>query len=309
MKTIKQSRQNRQGTLEEYQRRVFDAMNYISEHASDNLSLEEIAQIAHFSKFHFHRIFKVFAGETVADFTRRIRLEKAASLLYFNPDKSITDIALQYGFSSSQNFAKQFNRSFGMPPSCFREENSKPDALKRIHGKHSPGSADALHCPCVEFYRTMDVSLQPRPAFRLAYLRFIGAYETTATQDAIGQLIELLTRHHIEYSTLVGIAWDNPDITPADKCRYDIGVIVGSDVELPDALATQEIPGGHCAVYRCEVTDNDLETPWDDLVTTWLPYSGYLPSGSPGYELFHRYNTESPTDAWVMDICIPVIPL
>ena len=95
-------RQNSESTFQEYQRRVFETMNYISEHATENLSLEEIAQIAHFSKFHFHRIFKAFTGETVASFTRRIRLEKAANSLFFNLEQSITDIAFEYGFSSSQ---------------------------------------------------------------------------------------------------------------------------------------------------------------------------------------------------------------
>ena len=177
--------QTSENTLKEYQRRVFETMNYISEHADKNLSLEEIAQIAHFSKFHFHRIFKVFTGETVAGFTRRIRLEKAANLLYFNPEQSITSIAFACGFSSSQNFAKQFSQFFGVSPTYFRQNNSKQNPLKIINEKIAAQSTQTLISPNTEKYQSMNVMIQPRPSFRIAYLRFIEAYDTRATQRAM----------------------------------------------------------------------------------------------------------------------------
>ncbi|MBV7334116.1 AraC family transcriptional regulator [Chloroflexi bacterium TSY] len=301
--------QNSEDTLKEYQRRVFETMNYISDHTDKNLSLEEIAQIAHFSKFHFHRIFKVFTGETVADFTRRIRLEKAANLLYFNPEQSITSIAFECGFSSSQNFAKQFSRYFGLSPTYFRQNNRKQDSLETINEKISAQSKQTLISPDIEKYQSMNVIIQSLPSFSIAYLRFIEAYETKATQRGIQKLIDLLTEYHLDFSSIVGIVWDNPEITLLEKCRYDLGVIIEPDAQIPDVLNIQEIPGGDYAVYRCEVSDNDLEQPWDDFVTAWLPYSGYLPSLAPGYEIFHKYNIENLNESWIMDICLPVTPL
>ena len=301
--------QNSENTLKEYQRRVFDTMNYISDHADKNLSLEEIAQVVHFSKFHFHRIFKAFTDETIADFTRRIRLEKAANLLYFNPQQSITSIAFEYGFSSSQNFAKQFNRYFGVSPTYFRQNVRKQDLLEIINEKASTHPKQNLIAPDSEKYRSMSVSIQSQPSFNIAYLRFIGAYETQATQRAIQKLIDILTEYQLDFSSIIGIVWDNPEITLLEKCRYDLGVIIEPDAQIPDVLNIQRIPGGEYAVYRCEVSDNDLEQPWDDFVTVWLPYSGYLPSLAPGYEIFHKYDVENLNESWVMDICLPVIPL
>lgn len=176
-----------ENTFQEYQRRVFETMNYISEHANKTLSLEDIAQVAHFSKFHFHRIFKLFAGETVADFTRRVRLEKAANLLYFDPEQTITSIAFACGFSSSQNFAKQFNRYFGISPTYFRRN---PDSLEIINEKIPPTPKQALLSPDIAKYQSMNVVIQSRPSFKMAYLRFIEAYETEATQRGVRQLVE-----------------------------------------------------------------------------------------------------------------------
>lgn len=91
----------------EYRRRINLALDYISENYHKELSLEEIAGSAHFSKFHFHRIFKAVTGETVSGFLRRIRLEKAANQILTDADKSITSIAIDCGYGRSQNFCKR----------------------------------------------------------------------------------------------------------------------------------------------------------------------------------------------------------
>ena len=100
-------------TTVDYHRRVCRAMNYISHHVQDNISLEDVAKEASFSPYHVHRIFKAVVGETVAEFTRRVRLEAAANHLVFYADTDITSIAMDFGFSSSQNFAKAFRAQFG----------------------------------------------------------------------------------------------------------------------------------------------------------------------------------------------------
>ena len=114
----------------DYKKRVCRAMNFISRNIERDLSLEEIAETASFSMFHFHRIFKAVVGETVAGFTRRLRLELAANRLLSKQLDDITTIAIDSGFSSSQNFAKAFRQHFGTTPSEYRKskignENSK----------------------------------------------------------------------------------------------------------------------------------------------------------------------------------------
>ena len=108
-------------TAMEYRKRVCRAMNYISRNLDRDLSLEEIAAVAAFSRFHFHRIFKAMVGETVAGFTRRLRIEMAANRLLSNPLEDVTTIAMECGFSSSQNFAKAFRQRFNTTPTRFRK--------------------------------------------------------------------------------------------------------------------------------------------------------------------------------------------
>jgi AraC family transcriptional regulator len=77
-----------------------------------------------FSPFHFHRIFSAMVGETLSSFIRRLRLERAASMLIDHPKQTITEIAMACGFSSSASFARAFAERFGMSASELRQGGS-----------------------------------------------------------------------------------------------------------------------------------------------------------------------------------------
>src|SRR5271166_4441263 len=84
----------------EYSRRIDRVIDYLRENLHRPVKLGELAHVACFSEFHFHRIFGAVSGETLNNFTKRLRLEKAARLLRYS-DQNLTDIALDCGFSSA----------------------------------------------------------------------------------------------------------------------------------------------------------------------------------------------------------------
>jgi len=65
-------------TEQSYKERVLRVLMYIHSHLDETMSLEDLAGIAHFSPFHFHRIFRGMTGESVKEHIRRLRLERAA---------------------------------------------------------------------------------------------------------------------------------------------------------------------------------------------------------------------------------------
>ncbi|WP_408071463.1 AraC family transcriptional regulator [Butyrivibrio sp. JL13D10] len=95
---------------------------YLSEHFTEDITLENIADYAGFSKYHFARIFHDYAGTTFYQFLQQKRINYAQMLLS-NPDVSITDIAYQSGFASSPAFTRAFRKSTGYTPSEFRMLN------------------------------------------------------------------------------------------------------------------------------------------------------------------------------------------
>jgi methylphosphotriester-DNA--protein-cysteine methyltransferase len=82
---------------QEYVGRINRVIDYIEENIDTELSLETLAKVASFSRFHFHRIFSALVGETLNGFVRRLRLERAASMLIAHPKETITAIARSKG--------------------------------------------------------------------------------------------------------------------------------------------------------------------------------------------------------------------
>jgi AraC family transcriptional regulator len=94
--------------------------DYIDAHLDEPLGLDDLAEVAHMSRFHFARLFKQTTHETPHQYVTRRRLEEAQRQLR-DTDASIVDIALAVGFSSATHFAHQFKRRFGVTPSAFRQ--------------------------------------------------------------------------------------------------------------------------------------------------------------------------------------------
>src|SRR5450755_4372970 len=82
----------------DYAQRIDRVTDHLRANLHRPLKLAELAKIACFSEFHFHRIFTAVSSETLNNFTNRLRLEKAARLLRYS-EQSLTDIALDCGFS------------------------------------------------------------------------------------------------------------------------------------------------------------------------------------------------------------------
>lgn len=93
--------------------------SYIAEHFMEDISLEDIASFASFSKYHFERIFTEYAGMTFYQYLQRMRINYAQTLLS-NSELSITDVSYQSGFASSTAFTRAFKKSTGYAPSKFR---------------------------------------------------------------------------------------------------------------------------------------------------------------------------------------------
>src|SRR6476646_11712650 len=103
-----------------YTQRINRVIDYLRGSLDRQVKLGELAGIACFSEFHFHRILGAVSGETLNGFTNRLRLEKAARLLRYS-DQSLTDIALDCGFSSSATFSRAFRSGYDTSPRQFRK--------------------------------------------------------------------------------------------------------------------------------------------------------------------------------------------
>ncbi len=98
---------------------VQSMQDYILEHLTEEITMTDLAETAHFSPWYAHRLFKELTGIPPAEYIRKLRLSEAAKRLK-NGKLRITDIAMSLGFDSIDGFTRSFLREFGMTPSKYR---------------------------------------------------------------------------------------------------------------------------------------------------------------------------------------------
>jgi AraC family transcriptional regulator len=84
---------------------VSRSIDYIMEHLEEEISIEDVADYCHFSKYYFSRMFKAETGESIYSFIKRLKMEQSAINLKLEKDKSVTEIGFDYGYSSSNFYA------------------------------------------------------------------------------------------------------------------------------------------------------------------------------------------------------------
>lgn len=108
---------------QEYSDRFMLICNYINSHCTENLSLEQIAEQAGFSKYHFSRLFKELTGTTCHNYLINRRILFAQTLLV-DSSVSITEVAMRSGFNSLATFNRIFKTQMGCTPSEYRKLNA-----------------------------------------------------------------------------------------------------------------------------------------------------------------------------------------
>lgn len=114
---------------QEYVEKFLSICDYISQHCTENLTLEKVADVAGFSKFHFTRLFKQFTNLSFYDYLCKARIKYAESVLIV-PEISIIEVAMKSGFNSHSTFNRLFKKIKNCTPTEFRN-------LQGLHQKTS----------------------------------------------------------------------------------------------------------------------------------------------------------------------------
>src|SRR5579863_7049067 len=204
----------------EYAQRIDRVIDHLRGNLHRQVKLEELAKVACFSEFHFHRIFGAVSGETLNNFTNRLRLEKAARLLRYS-NKSLTDIALDCGFSSSATFSRAFRSGYETSPRQFRKSGEIKNS--KICKELFPQDAYGLPMSAEEKKAAFPVRLVDVPQRQVAYIRVKNAFEMDKVLVALATLIEWAKSQHVfSEGVLFGMSVDDPHVTPKHLYRYEV---------------------------------------------------------------------------------------
>lgn len=280
----------RAATSQTYVERVNLAIDHVVSRLGQPLPLAEVSRAAMLSPFHFHRVFQALVGVTLGEFVKRLRLEKALTLMAFSPTarsrrETLTTIGLKCGFSSSSDFSRCFKQRFAVAPSKFDIKAWRDAHASQLQGVVA-AATKKLHVDRLPAGHNPDgfrVKIRELPARTVAYIRVRNPYQGDAVIRACQRLVTWAQHHALADGQWLGYQWENPEITALEDCQYHVAVEAERFTPKGE-IGRFRFPA--MAVAQVEVRGGiDLELralQW--LYGTWLPRSGYVPDDQPGFE-------------------------
>lgn len=259
-----------------YASRIEKVIRHIETNLDTDLALTELCRIAGFSESHFHRQFSAYTGITVGRLVRLLRLKRASLQLAFNPAVSVTDIALDAGYSNSESFSRAFRQVYGQPPSVFRQSPIWQEWQRnRLTDRK-------------EYEMNTEVELVEFPTTRVACVEYQGPPEQE--YSAVMKLVAWRRDHGIgpDQSETYGLHYSDSESVPPEEYRLDVCVAFDGELQ-PNAhdVIAKTIPGGRCARIR-HFGSRDYIEEAAYLYREWLPASGEETRDCPA--IFHYVN-------------------
>ncbi len=260
-----------------YKHRLLPVLRKIQDDLDAELDLHSLAQLAHMSQYHFHRIFKAVVGENLKSHLRRLRLERAAGLLR-DTDERILDLAIGAGFASHEAFTRAFHKAFAVTPVDYRNCQARYVACES--GIH-------FGAPLNDFNSqdhgklTMQVSQTTFPEITVIYRHHIGVNNNMP--QAWGELIQWAKQEKIlgEGTRFISIGYDDPSITGPDKQRFDLCFTSEAEPKGTFPVKSRKIGGFKVAqvVHKGDLAG--IENSFMQFYGNWLPASGLEPADHP----------------------------
>lgn len=286
----------KKNTLVKHTKIANDIIYYIYKHIDTDISLNDLSEELHISKFHMHRIFKNEFGKNIYEIIRSIRLQKAASLLLTNKHSTITQIANMCGYSSQTAFSKVFKEKFSMTPKEWRNGKYK-NYINTILDKSQSASNSTAD------FSSLEPKIVKMPEMRGYYIRHKG-YDISIKQTW-QKLYTWTLCNDINDFMQVGLHHDNPTITPLNECRY-IACVILKDEKLYDSLPTFVIPKGVYAKFDFSGKYGDVLKFMNWVYFDWMVQSGYETSTNPSYAVYHKNHFLSDNERFELSYYIPI---
>jgi AraC family transcriptional regulator len=296
-------------TLRDYKQRILRVLIHIQQNLDSPLNLDDLAVIACFSPYHFHRVFKGMIGESLMGHIRRLRIERAAFHLKTG-NTSVTQIAFDAGYETHESFTRAFKSAFGLAPNAFRQRHRANAAIQAASGVHYQAGESIQHFKTHrKGVHTMNIQIKNVAPKRVAFMRHVGPYHE------VGAIWEKLATWMGAQGWLcgklefIGLCHDDPEVTPPDKIRYDACITVPDNFVPSNDVGVQVIPGGEYAVTTHFGPYEKLTETYMEIFGQWLPRSGRELGNCPSLEIYINDPCVTPPKDLITDIYVPLQPL
>ncbi len=298
----------------EYKERMDSVIKYIVDNSNQKLTLDMLAGVSNFSKYHFTRVFTSIVGVTPVAFVNQERLQKAVYLLG-ETNKPIVEISNQCGFESVSTFNALFKRHYGTTPSDVRNSGRKNSNFSLEYSNKQEELA-----PLEDYNRNRNnqllirawdnmITIKELPEYEVAYVRHVGRYlDTHVAWDKLGRWAHqqgLTPQNHY----FIGISVDDGNLVEEHACRYDACVTLPNRFEKHGHSTHVEfktLSGGMYAIYQYYDTLDKFVLAYQSVFSLWLPSSEYDADDRPCLEFCMNDPAKDKEGKCKVDLCIPI---
>jgi len=274
------------------------ALDYIEVHLREHFELEDLADEANYSPWHFHRLFSAWVGYSVGDYVRRRRMSEACRELVFRADP-IKEIAQRYQFDSQEAFTRAFKAFSGNTPGKMRLQQGPLIRFSAINLTQS-----------IKHYRKGAQMLNPQIRRKAAFTVMGLADQFTMENNTIHLLWDDFNRRdkeipHAVHDAAIGVCYHDDAYTPDKSFTYMAGFAVSKVDEVPPGMSVRELPEGEYAVFEHHGALDTLGQTYDMIYREWLPASDYEVDPRDDFELYDDRFDYGKAES-IMEIWIPI---
>jgi AraC family transcriptional regulator len=285
-------------------RTISNMIETIEDHLTEDITLDDLAQEAGYSKYHLHRMFSGLVGFSVHQYIRRRRLTEAARQLLFS-HRAILDIAIAYGYASQQAFTLAFKEMYKLTPQQFRKRHQfYPMQLKfDLSGNIQNLKGD----------RMMDVEVVERGEIILAGLMantkkgfFVIPRLWNKMHKMKNKIPNRNDMDHLialnDYSRHFSYEENQPAFD------YYAAVEVSQAGELPAKMTSITLPAGKYVVFTYHGKNQDsMEPVVDYIYKEWFPQSDYQLNENARYDFVRHNETTDAEGKSKIEVWVPII--
>jgi AraC family transcriptional regulator len=280
-----------------YKENILRAIQFLEAHIADDILLEDIADFACLSSFHFHRIFKTFTQTTTKQYLTRLRLEKAANAL-IHTHKDIAQIAIEIGYNNHETFTRSFKGYFDITPQQYRRDSQQVILQKKnlFASQHINLENLNLDKPTIQFLEKINV----------AFIRHTGSY---AEVGKVWNKLFLWNLTHFQFgmhTSSLGIVHDNPQITDSDNIRYDACIVIKTELKPRGEIQFKQIAGGKYAIFRYKGRYDNFYVVYDYIYSVCLLEFGYCLRNEPALEWYIKSPPFYKPENYLTEFYVPI---
>ncbi|WP_449537658.1 AraC family transcriptional regulator [Ferdinandcohnia sp. Marseille-Q9671] len=275
-----------------------NAIDYMEEHLLEDVSIDEIANRANASPYHFQRTFSILTDITVGDYLRRRRLTLAAEELS-RTDSKVIDLAYKFGYDTPEAFTKAFRKQHGVTPSEVRKGIGKLQSYSRLVIQVSLKGAEPVKYRIVERegFNVVGVKREFSCVNEEHLSEIPKLWDKVNSDGTCDSLIPLMDG---EIKGILGVC-----DSEGKQNAIDYWVAVESTNEGAENHEVLVIPAATWAVFEVHgAMPHAMQTAWKKIYSEWFPSSGYEYVGGAEFEVYPGGNPSDP--AYYSEIWIPV---